>query len=78
MQQFDFEWNNFQCWKRIYISWMIVGNYTSYTKSDFYEIVNDINNSQSQPLPVKCDFWLGLVAEWLEQRKVWTVLIELP
>ena len=57
---------------------MIVGNYTSYTKSDFYVIVNVITNFHGQPLSVKCDFWLGLVVEWLEQRKVWTVLIELP
>ena len=30
----------YQCWKCIDISWMIVGNYTKYTKSYFYEIVN--------------------------------------
>ena len=76
MQEFDFEWNNFQCWKRIYISWMIIGNYTSHTKSDFYEIVNVVTNFHGQPLYVQCDFRLGFVVEWLEQRKVWTVLIK--
>ena len=50
----------YQCWKRIYISWMIIGNYTSYTKSEFYEIVNVINKCIGQPLSVKCDFWNGL------------------
>ena len=57
---------------------MIVGNYTSHTKSDFCEIVNVITNFHGQPLSVECDVWLGLVVEWLEQRKVLTVLIKLP
>ena len=57
---------------------MIVVNYASWTKSDFYEIVNVITNFVDQPLPVKCDLWPSLVVEWLEQRNVWTVLIELP
>ena len=59
---------------------MIVGNYASYTKSDFYEIVNVITNLLGQQLSVRCDFlaWLGLAVEWLEQREVYTVLIELP
>ena len=39
---------------------MIVGNYTSYTKSDFYEIVNVITNFVCQLLFVKCDPWNGL------------------
>ena len=34
----------YQCWKRIYISWMVVGNYTLYTKSHFYEIDNVTTN----------------------------------
>ena len=43
---------------------MIVGNYTSYTKSDFYETVNVITNFLGQPLSVKCDFWVGLAYLW--------------
>ena len=39
---------------------MIVGNYTSYTKSHFYEIINVITNFVCQPLSVKCDPWNGL------------------
>ena len=42
---------------------MIVDNYTSYTKSNFYEAVNVITNFLGQPSSVKCDFWVGLV--WL-------------
>ena len=57
---------------------MIVGNYTSCTKSDFYEIVNAITNFLGQPLSVKYDFWIGLAVEWLEQWNVLTVLIKLP
>ena len=56
----------YQCWKRIldgfrqlYIVTYIVGNYTLYTKSDFYEIANFITNFLGQPLSVKCDFWNG-------------------
>ena len=56
----------------------MVGNYTTYTKSDFYEILNVITNFHGQPLSVKCGFLLGLVAEWLEQQKLCTVLIKLP
>ena len=41
-----------QCWKRIYISWMIIGNYTSYAKSEFYEIVNVINKYPDQHCPL--------------------------
>ena len=79
IQQFHSELNIFQCWKRIDISWMIVGNYTCCTKSDFYEIVNVITNFLGQLLSVKCDFWLawlGCGMAWT--RKVWTVLMELP
>ena len=54
---------------------MIVGNYNSYTKSDFYEIVNVITNFLGQPLSVKCDFWVGLAWLWNGLNKVWTVLI---
>ena len=43
---------------------MIVGNYNSYTKSDFYETVNVITNFLGQPLSVKCDFWVGLACLW--------------
>ena len=43
---------------------MIVGNYTSYAKSDFYETVNNITNFLGQPLSVKCDFWVGLACLW--------------
>ena len=57
---------------------MIVGNYNSHKKSDFYGIANVVTNFHGQPLSVKYDFWLGLVVEWLEQRKVSTVLIKLP
>ena len=57
---------------------MIVGNYTSCSKSDFYEIVNAITNFLGQPLSVKYDFWIGLAVEWLEQWNVLTVLIKLP
>ena len=39
---------------------LIVGNYTLYKKSDFFEIVNVITNFLGQPLSVKCDFWNGL------------------
>ena len=39
---------------------MIVGNYTSYTMSDFCETVNVIINFLGQPGPVKCDFSVGL------------------
>ena len=46
------------------ISRMIVGNYISYTKSDFYETVNVIINFLDQPLSVKCDIWVGLVCLW--------------
>ena len=48
-------WTEYFCqrWKRIYISWMIVRNYTSHIKSDFYEIVNVINNFLGQLLSVK-------------------------
>ena len=43
---------------------MIVGNYASYTKSDFYETVNVITNFLGQPLSIKCDFWVGLTCLW--------------
>ena len=57
---------------------MFVGNFISYTKSDSYEIVNVVTNFYGQPLSVKCYFWLALVVEWLEQRQMWTIFIELP
>ena len=50
----------YQCWKCIYISWMIIDNYILYKKSEFYEIVNVINKCLRQPLSVKCDFCNGL------------------
>ena len=59
----------YQCWKRIYISWMIIGNYTSYTKSEFYEIVNVIAKCLGQPLFAKCDFWNDLNNERYRQSK---------
>ena len=43
---------------------MIVGNYASNTKFDFYEIVNVITNFLGQLLSVKCDFWVGLACLW--------------
>ena len=52
------------CWKRIDISWMIVGNYISCTKSNFYEIVNFFTNFLSQQLSVRRDFWAGLAWLW--------------
>ena len=42
----------YQCWKRFYISWMIVGNYISYKKSDFYEISISISLASHCPLDV--------------------------
>ena len=48
---------------------MIIGNFTSYTKSEFYEIVNVINKCLGQPLSVKCDFWNGLNNERYRQFK---------
>ena len=44
----------YECLKHIYISWMIIGNYTSCTMSEFYEIANvSINVSASHcPLNV--------------------------
>ena len=50
----------YQRWKRLYISWMIVGNYTLYTKSDLYEFVNVITNFLGQPRSFKFDFLNGL------------------
>ena len=43
---------------------MIIGSYTSCTKSDFYETVNVITNFLGKPLSVKCDFRVGLVYLW--------------
>ena len=57
---------------------MFVRNFISYTKSDSYEIVNVVTNFYGQSLSVKCYFWLALVVEWLEQRQVRTIFIELP
>ena len=59
----------YQCWKLIYISWMIIDNYISYKKSEFYEIVNEITKFLRHPLPVKCDFWNGLNNERYRQFK---------
>ena len=39
---------------------MIIGNYTWYAKSEFYETVNVINKCLGQPRSVKCDFWNDL------------------
>ena len=58
---------------------MIVGNYASCTKSDFYETVDVITNFLGQPLFVKCDFWVGLASLWNDMdNEAWTVLIKLP
>ena len=63
----ELAWNQLSTFSRPYLrfekivsnfSWLIVGNYTSYTKSDPYETV--ITNFLGQPLPVKCGFWVGL------------------
>ena len=59
----------YQCRKCIYIGWMIIGNYTLYTKSEFYEVVNVITKYLGQPLCVKCDFWDGLNNERYRQFK---------
>ena len=58
------ELNTFLCWKRIDIGWIIIGNYTSYTKSNFYEAVNVITNFPGQPRPAKCDLSVGLACLW--------------
>ena len=42
---------------------MIVGNYTLYIKSYFYEIENVISNFLDYPPSAKCDFWNGLNKE---------------
>ena len=48
---------------------MIIDNYISYKKSEFYEIVNEITKFLRHPLPVKCDFWNGLNNERYRQFK---------
>ena len=67
----ELAWNQLSTFSRSYLrfekivsnfSWMIVGNDTSYTKSDLYETV--ITNFFGQPLSVKCDFWVGLACLW--------------
>ena len=48
---------------------MIIGNCTSYTKSEFYQIVDVSNKCLGQSLSVKCDFWNGLNNERYKQFK---------
>ena len=59
----------YQCWKCIYISWMIIGTCNLYAKSKFHEIVNVINKCLGQPLSVKCDLCNGLNNERYRQFK---------
>ena len=55
--------------KLISISWMIISNYTSHTKSEFYEILNVVTKCRGQPQSIKYDFWNGLNSERYRQFK---------
>ena len=48
---------------------MIIGNYTSYTKYQFCEIVHVVSKCSGQPLSIKYDFWNGLDNERYRQFK---------